>query len=108
LLIITKLPLMKKLKNVHPGEVIREEFMEPMGLTAYRVAKDLHVSQTRLGEVLNGKRSVTPEMALRLATWSGATPQFWLNLQKAFDLEEALRSPVAKKIALEVNPLVYS
>ncbi|SDT98085.1 addiction module antidote protein, HigA family [Verrucomicrobium sp. GAS474] len=97
---------MKKLKNIHPGDVLLEDFMKPLELTAYRVAKDLHVSQTRLGEILKGQRSVTPEMALRLATWCGSTPHFWLNLQEAYDLEEAQRSPMAKKIAAEVRPMV--
>ncbi len=74
---------------VHPGAILREEFMVPLSLTAYALAKALHVPQTRLGEILAGRRSVTADTALRLARHFGTTPAFWLNLQAEHDLRVA-------------------
>jgi addiction module HigA family antidote len=74
---------------VHPGAILREEFMVPLSLTAYALAKALHVPQTRLGEILGGRRSVTADTALRLARHFGTTPAFWLNLQAEHDLRVA-------------------
>jgi antitoxin HigA-1 len=77
---------MKIIPYPHPGETLKEDFMEPLGLTPYRVAKDLGVSQTAIGEILSGQRAVSPEMALRLEAYTGASAQFWINLQSSFDL----------------------
>ena len=74
---------------IHPGTVLREDFMVPLSLTAYALAKALHVPQTRLGEIVAGRRSVTADTALRLARHFGTTPAFWLNLQAAHDLRVA-------------------
>jgi len=74
---------------IHPGTVLREDFMAPLALTAYAVAKALHVPQTRLGEILAGRRAVTADTALRLARHFGTTPAFWLNLQAFYDLRRA-------------------
>lgn len=82
---------MKRLKNIHPGEILQEEFLEPMGVSVYRVAKETGLSQTQLGQIIKGMRSITAESALRLGKFFGVEPQFWLNLQTLFDLEEAER-----------------
>ncbi len=78
-----------RLPNVHPGDVLGADFMEPLGLTAYRVAKDIGVRPTRIGDILLHRRAVTADTALRLSRYFGTTPQFWMNLQAAYDLEEA-------------------
>jgi addiction module HigA family antidote len=80
-----------RLPNVHPGDVIREDFMKPWGMTPYRLAKGIGMSQTAVSEILAGKRGVTATTALRLSAFLGCTPRFWLGLQTAFDLEEAER-----------------
>src|SRR5712691_6965040 len=77
-----------RLPNVHPGDILRDE-LEERQLTAYRLAKELHITQAAIGQILAGKRSVTPGVALRLARFFGTTPELWLNLQAAYDLEEA-------------------
>ena len=78
---------MKKLKPVHPGEVLLEEFLEPHGITQYRLAKDIHVSPRRVNEIVHGVRTVTANTALRLAQYFGTSPQFWLNLQSRYELD---------------------
>lgn len=78
-----------KLAPVHPGEVLLEEFLKPMDLTANRLATEIHVAATRIGEIIHGRRSITAETAIRLARYLGTTPEFWLRLQIRYDLEEA-------------------
>ena len=80
-----------KLPNIHPGEVLREEFLGPMDITAYRFAKDTGLPHSRVSDLLAGKRGVSADTALRLARYFGTTADFWLNLQTAYDLEEAER-----------------
>ena len=75
------------LPAVHPGEVLLEEFLEPMGLSQYRLAKDISVPPRRINEIVHGKRAVTADTALRLARYFGTTPRFWLDLQTQYDLE---------------------
>lgn len=82
----------KRLPNIHPGEVLREEFMQPLGLSSYRLAKELHVTQPRVNDLVLEKRGVTADMALRLGTYFATGPEFWMNLQQAFELEEAQRA----------------
>ena len=82
----------KRLPNIHPGEVLREEFMQPLGLSSYRLAKELHVTQPRVNDLVLEKRGVTADMALRLGTYFGTGPEFWMNLQQTFELEAALRT----------------
>ncbi|MFI5363016.1 MAG: HigA family addiction module antitoxin [Elusimicrobiota bacterium] len=77
----------KRLAPVHPGEILREEFMKPVGITQYRVAKDIHVSPRRINEIVRGLRAVSADTALRLGRYFGVAPQFWLNLQTGYDLE---------------------
>ncbi len=78
---------MKKMKPIHPGEVLFEEFLEPMGISQYRLAKDTSVPARRINEIVHGARSVTADTALRLGRYFGTSAQFWLNLQTHFDLE---------------------
>ncbi len=79
---------MKELRNIHPGEVLLEEFLKPMSISAYRLAKETNLPQTRISEIVKGKRRVTADTALRLSKFFGTTPQFWLGLQDDYDLEE--------------------
>ena len=81
---------MKKLKNIHPGDVLREEFLNPLGISAYRLSMDIAVPQTRISEILKGNRSITADTALRLSKYFGNSPNFWLGLQNDFDIEEEL------------------
>jgi addiction module HigA family antidote len=78
----------RRLKNVHPGEVLGEEFLKPLGVSAYRMAKEIGVPATRVSEILHGRRSVTADTALRLARYFGTSAKFWLGLQEDHDLEE--------------------
>lgn len=88
---------------IHPGEILREEFLEPMGLSQYRLAKDIRVAQMRISEIVNGKRAITADTALRLARYFGNSAEFWLGLQTQFDLETA-QDALAKRIEKEVKP----
>jgi antitoxin HigA-1 len=81
----------EKLPNIHPGEVLRLDFLEPMGITAYRLSLDIGVQATRTSEVLNGKRGISADTAIRLGRYFGNSPQFWLNLQNYYDLRESMR-----------------
>lgn len=88
LLITTKKRVMEKLSNVHPGEVLAEEFLKPLGITAYKLSKALGIPQTRISEILKKNRRITADTALRLSQYFGTTPKFWLGLQDDYDLEE--------------------
>jgi len=79
---------MKKLKNIHPGEILQEEFLTPLGLSAYKLSKDVGIPQTRVSEILKGNRRITADTALRLSKYFGNTAKFWLGLQDDFDIEE--------------------
>ncbi len=79
---------MAKLKNIHPGEVLSEEFLMPFGISAYKLAKDIGIPQTRISEILKGNRRITADTALRLSKYFGTSAKFWLGLQDDFDLEE--------------------
>ena len=83
---------------VHPGEVLMEEFLKPMNLTQYRLAKGISVPARRINEIVLGKRAVTADTALRLGRYFGMSPQFWLNLQAAYDLSKAEQANSYKKI----------
>ena len=78
---------MNRLPNIHPGEILREEFLKPMGVSQYRLAKDISVPPRRINEIVHGKRSITADTALRLGRFFSMSPQFWLNLQTRYDLE---------------------
>ncbi|WLT40351.1 HigA family addiction module antitoxin (plasmid) [Synechocystis sp. B12] len=79
------------LPNIHPGEILRLEFLEPLDITSYRLSKDIGVSQTRISEILSAKRSITADTALRLSKYFGNSAQFWMNLQTQYDLRQAQR-----------------
>jgi addiction module HigA family antidote len=83
---------MTRLPNIHPGEILLEEFLRPMGITAYRLASETGVSQTRISQIIHGKRGLSAETALRLAKFFGTSAQFWLGLQNDYDLEENRRA----------------
>jgi addiction module HigA family antidote len=84
---------------VHPGEILPSEFMEPLGLTAYRLAKNLAVPAPRIGDIVRGKRAISADTALRLGIYFGLPPQFWLNLQNEYDLRKAAESPALKLVS---------
>ena len=83
---------MEQLPNIHPGEVLQEEFLIPLQITAYRLAKDIGIPQTRISEILKENRRITADTALRLSYYFGNSPKFWLGLQDDYDLEEELAS----------------
>lgn len=93
-----------KLPNVHPGEVLLEEFLKPLGISQNRLGRDLGVPPRRINEIVLGKRSITPDTALRLARYFGTSERFWLGLQMDFDLEAA-RSELAAAIERAVKPI---
>ncbi|HWS96859.1 MAG TPA: HigA family addiction module antitoxin [Candidatus Methylomirabilis sp.] len=94
----------KKLKPVHPGEILREEFMAPLGLSMNRVAMDLRVPVTRIADIVNEKRGITADTALRFARYFKNSPTFWMNLQTRYDLEVA-EDEIAHKVERDVRPL---
>ena len=79
---------MKKLKNIHPGEILQEEFLVPLELSAYKLSKDVGIPQTRVSEIIKGNRRITADTALRLSKYFGNSAKFWLGLQDDFDIEE--------------------
>ena len=92
----------RRMRPVHPGEVLREEFLVPLGMSAHALALELRVPAPRINGIVRERRSVTPETALRLARYFGTTAQFWLNLQTSYELKIAERQ-VGSKIAKEVR-----
>ncbi|MGB0384195.1 MAG: HigA family addiction module antitoxin [Ardenticatenaceae bacterium] len=92
---------MKLLPPIHPGEILKEEFLEPMGISQYRLAKEISVSPRRINEIVQGKRAITPDTALRLSRYFGMSERFWLNLQTRYDLEvtkDRLKERLAKEV----------
>jgi len=81
---------MAKLKNIHPGEVLSKEFLVPFNITAYKLAKDIEIPQTRVSEIIKGNRRITADTALRLSKYFGNSAKFWLGLQDDFDIEEQI------------------
>jgi len=79
---------MNKLKNIHPGEVLLEEFLIPLKISAYRLSKDMEIPQTRISHIIKGKRRITADTALRLSSYFGNSAKFWLGLQNDYDIEE--------------------
>jgi addiction module HigA family antidote len=82
---------MKKLKNIHPGEILLEEFLIPLEITAYRLSKEISIPQTRISEIIKGNRRITADTALRLSKFFGNSAKFWLGLQDDFDIEDEKR-----------------
>ncbi|MCH7402769.1 HigA family addiction module antitoxin [Belliella kenyensis] len=83
---------MEKLPNIHPGEILNFEFLEPLGITAYRLSKDLKIPQTRISEIIKGRRRITADTALRLSIYFGNSAKFWLGLQDDYDIDEEKES----------------
>ena len=77
-----------RIDPIHPGEILSHDFLEPMGITAYRLARDIRIDQTRVGEILRGKRGISVDTALRLGKYFGISAEFWLNIQRRYDLEQ--------------------
>lgn len=92
----------KNMAPIHPGIILLEEFLEPMGISQYRLAKDTSVPARRINEIVHGKRSITADTALRLGRFFNMTPQFWMNLQSRYDLEVA-EDNLANKLDKEVH-----
>jgi addiction module HigA family antidote len=93
----------RKLKPVHPGEVLRLDFLEPMGISAYRLSKETGISAQQLGRILSGSRSVSADAALRLARFFGTSARLWINLQAQYDLDVA-EDLAGREIARRVKP----
>jgi antitoxin HigA-1 len=83
---------MSRLNNIHPGEILEEEFLKPMGITAYKLSQSIGVPQTRTSQIIKGRRRITADTALRLAKFFGTSSKFWLGLQNDFDIEEEKRN----------------
>ena len=93
---------------VHPGEVLREDFMKPLGLSVNKLALELHVPATRIGEIVHERRRITADTALRLARYFRNNAEFWLNLQNFYDLEVSRRSGAVSEIERQVEPAAMS
>ena len=97
----------KLLPPIHPGEILRADFMEPLRLSMNRLALDLRVPVTRIAEIVHGRRGVTPDTALRLARYFNTSPGFWMNLQSSYDLEVA-QDKLSRVIEREVQPVSFA
>jgi addiction module HigA family antidote len=91
---------MARLKNIHPGEILIEEFLKPLGISAYRLSKDIGIPQTRTSMIIKGNRKITADTALRLSKYLGTSAKFWMGLQNDFDLEEE-----QMKLSKELNEI---
>jgi addiction module HigA family antidote len=91
---------MERLANIHPGEVLMEEFLNPLNITAYRLSKDIDIPQTRISQIIKAKRRITADTALRLGSYFGNSAKFWLGLQDDYDIEEErmIKNDLFKKI----------
>jgi len=94
----------KKLKPIHPGEILKEEFLSPMGISQYRLAKSISVPPRRINEIVKGQRSITADTALRLSRFFGLSERFWINLQSWYDLESE-KDRLGDRLATEVQAL---
>lgn len=90
--------------NVHPGKILEKEFIEPLGITAYKLAKTIGVQQTRIGLIIKEERGITADTAIRFAKYFGTTPEFWMNLQREYDLRK-IRSE-KREIFNKIEPLI--
>ncbi len=94
---------MKKLANIHPGEILREEFLLPLDISAYKLSKDTDIPQTRISQIIKGKRRITADTALRLAAYFGTTAQFWLGIQNDYDIEEEMEKKTVVLMNIRKN-----
>ena len=95
----------KLLANITPGEILEEDFLKPMGLSQYRLAKDINVPARRINEIVNGERAITADTALRLGRYFKMSAQFWLNLQSHYDLE-MVEERIGRRLSREVKAMV--
>ncbi len=95
----------RELGPIHPGEILLEEFLVPMGISQHRLAKDINIDYRRINEIIRGKRAITADIALRLARYFGTSERFWLNLQARYDLE-ITKEELGDQISREVKALV--
>ncbi|HYX28900.1 MAG TPA: HigA family addiction module antitoxin [Pyrinomonadaceae bacterium] len=93
---------------VHPGEILREDFLKPLGLSVNQLALELHVPATRIGEIVNERRRITADTALRLARYFNTNAEFWLNLQNFYDLEISKRTGITSRIERQVHPSTHA
>jgi len=98
---------MKKMAPIHPGEVLMEDFLKPMSISQYRLAKEISVPPRRINEIVHGDRSISADTALRLGRYFGISPQFWLNLQNLFDLARE-EDRIGDRLAREVQALALA
>ena len=99
---------MEKLSNIHPGEILLYEFLEPLEITAYRLSKDLKIPQTRVSQILKGNRRITVDTALRLSKYFGNSAKFWLGIQDDYDIEAEKGAKVAELSEIESCPGLYA
>ncbi len=92
---------MSKLDNIHPGEILSEEFLIPLNITAYKLSKDIEIPQTRISEIIKGNRRITADTALRLSKYFGNSAKFWLGLQDDFDIEEEMLNKKESILAIK-------
>jgi len=100
----------KTLSPIHPGEILLEDFMKPLGLTQYRLAQDIGVTPIRISQIVNGQRSITVDTAMRLARYFGTSPSVWLRLQVRYDLEKAeieLRERIDREVKIRPQPVAH-
>jgi len=100
---------MKKIKNIHPGEILKEEFLNEFHITAYKLAKDTNIPPTRISQIIKGRRSISADTALRFSKYFGTTPDFWLGLQMEYDLrkESGIKAKEIKSIK-SLNAVSYT
>jgi addiction module HigA family antidote len=96
-----------RLPNIHPGEILKLDFLEPLEITPYRLSQDLGVAQTRISEILTGKRRITADTALRLSRYFGNSAQFWMNLQAHYDLRQAQEDNAEVYSQIPVTPFAH-
>ncbi len=94
---------MIRLTNIHPGEILSEEFLKPLEITAYRLSKDIEIPQTRISQIIKGKRRITADTALRLSSYFGNSAKFWLGLQDDYDLEEEQNNKTETLLKIRKN-----
>jgi addiction module HigA family antidote len=96
--------MMNRIPNINPGEILLEEFLKPMGITAYRLSKGTKIDQTRISQIIKGKRSISVDTALRFAKFFGNSPEFWINIQSHFEIEEKRRD--MEKELKKIKPFI--
>lgn len=99
---------MENLKNIHPGEILKEEFLIPLKISAYRLSKDTNLPQTRISQIIKGKRRITADTALRFSSYFGTSSKFWLGLQNDYDLEEEKKDKMDELVQIQQRSLVVN